>query len=68
MLANELIGWVIKSKKKINDNKYNIKANEEFEIVNIINGKAILSDVEANEYYIDLDYIRKNFELICELS
>lgn len=68
MEGKKLIGWVIKSKKRIDDSKYNIEPNEEFEIVNAIDRKIIVCDIKGNEYYIDLDCIRKNFELVCELS
>lgn len=65
--AEELIGWVIQSNENIEPNNYKIKSNEEYEVVNIINGKLVLSDVRANEYHVDLDYLRKNFELVCYL-
>lgn len=68
MSANELIGWVVKPKGKIKDSKYNIKLNEEYEVVNVIEGKIVLNDIRANKYYVDLEYIRKNFELVCELD
>lgn len=66
--CEKLIGWVIKTKEKVEGNQYNIKPNEEFEVVNAINGKVVLRDVLANKYYIDLEYIRKNFELVCYLD
>lgn len=66
--AEELIGWVVQSNEDIEPNNYKIKSNKEYEVVSIINGKLVLSDVRANEYHVDLDYLRKNFELVCELS
>lgn len=66
--CEKLIGWVIKSKEKNKDNKYSINPNEEYEVINAIDGKIVLNDVRANKYYIDLEYIRKNFELVCYLD
>lgn len=65
--AEELIGWVVQSNEDIEPNNYKIKSNKEYEVVSIINGKLVLSDVRANEYHVDLDYLRKNFELVCYL-
>jgi|GEM_PF-6978578 len=63
--CEKLIGWVVKAKEKIEDNKYNINTNEEYEICNFVNGKLILTDGRDKEFYIDLNYLKENFDLVC---
>lgn len=66
--AEKLIGWVVKARKKIKDNKYNIDTYEEYEICNAVNGKVVLTDGRDKEFCIDLSCLKENFELVCYMD
>ena len=66
--TKKLIGWVVKAREKIIDNKYGINIDEEYEICHAVGGKVVLMDVKSKKYYIDLSYLKKNFELVCYMD